>query len=382
MTDILFLSHTDIRSDSRILKSMLVALDSNLSVYGIGISQVDGSAISSDEVKEKTIAVKLFSRKLFFIPKMIRHVISVVELTFKVFPKSLKAKPKIVHCNDTIVLPLSILIKIFTKCKIIYDAHELESDRNGLSKIGGRMTLLVEKLSWSFIDSLITVSPSINKWYMDNIGPKNSLVILNSPLLKEISENKSNYLRDCFQIKDQTKIFIYIGILTKGRGINLILNYFENTKLNAAAVFLGYGEMNKEILKKSKENNNIFIHEAVTHKNVVNIAKSADFGICLIENISLSDYYSLPNKLFEYTFSGLPIIASNFPDISKVVKEYELAECVDVDLGSFSKSMDDIIIKQKNYSFNPKRLQPLSWSAQAKLLSDLYSKNLNIDQHL
>ena len=217
---------------------------------------------------------------------------------------------------------------------------------------------------------------------MDNIGPKNSLVILNSPLLKEISENKSNYLRDCFQIKDQTKIFIYIGILTKGRGINLILNYFENTKLNAAAVFLGYGEMNKEILKKSKENNNIFIHEAVTHKNVVNIAKSADFGICLIENISLSDYYSLPNKLFEYTFSGLPIIASNFPDISKVVKEYELGECVDVDLGSFSKSMDDIIIKQKNYSFNPKRLQPLSWSAQAKLLSDLYSKNLNIDQHL
>ena len=66
-------------------------------------------------------------------------------------------------------------------------------------------------------------------------------------------------------------------------------------------VYLGYGSEKTNYLSYQKYNN-IHIHDAAEHQQVVSLAQSADVGLCLIENISLSDYYCLPNKLFEYIF--------------------------------------------------------------------------------
>ena len=38
----------------------------------------------------------------------------------------------------------------------------------------------------------------------------------------------------------------------------------------------------------------------------------------------MSDWLCLPNKFFEYAFAGLPIIASDFPELADVVQSYSL----------------------------------------------------------
>ena len=58
----------------------------------------------------------------------------VLEITVKMFRRAKKLNPQIIHCHDTPVLPLGLALKFATGAKIIYDAHELESERNGLSK--------------------------------------------------------------------------------------------------------------------------------------------------------------------------------------------------------------------------------------------------------
>ena len=40
-----------------------------------------------------------------------------------------KIKPKIVHCHDTLVLPIGLVVSLIFKSKLIYDAHELESNK-------------------------------------------------------------------------------------------------------------------------------------------------------------------------------------------------------------------------------------------------------------
>jgi len=374
---VLHLTHTDISSDSRILKEMqTIANASNqYQVYGIGVSLDEGSANANDIDKLHIDSISLRTRRWRFLPKVLRHSSSLVELTFKMVKRAVKVKPNVIHCNDTLVLPLGMIVKFFTGAKLIYDAHELESDKNGLTKTLGKMTLAVEKLLWRYVDALIVVSPSIDKWYQKNIGEKYSEVILNSPILeKGVSSFDKEYLRNKFSIPKESKIFIYIGILGRGRGIELISKVFKEHKLKSSLLFLGYGELSSELKKLSEEYENIYLHDAVSHDKVVSVAQSADVGLCLIENVSLSDYYCLPNKLFEYSFAEIPILASNFPDITEVIKEYNLGKSTDLDEQSIYMAIKELEEREALPIINSEELYELSWGTQENKLIKLYDR--------
>lgn len=370
MKKILHLTHTDINTDSRILKEIATLSNAGHSINGFGVILEEGAASSDIKCNADIYSIILRSRRLKFLPKTLRHLMSLVELLFKMIPPALRLKPDVVHCHDTLVLPIGVIVKFFSGARLVYDAHELESDRNGLSKLQGRLTLLVERFSWRFIDGLIVVSPSIKQWYIENIGPKPSAIVLNSPSFDEADIADENYLRKKFNIPDYSLIFIYIGILGRGRGLEMVMQAFTNIKINSHVVFLGYGELSNSIKKMVDSNKNFHLHKAVPHSQVVPIARSADFGLCLVENVSLSDYLCLPNKLFEYCFAGLPVLASNFPDINKIVYEYGVGECCDLDVDSIITAVKKIENGSTNFEF--KNLYPLTWQKQELNLIGLY----------
>ena len=45
--------------------------------------------------------------------------------------------------------------------------------------------------------------------------------------------------------------------------------------------------------------------------------------------MSLNNYLSLPNKIFEYIAAGLPVVASDFPDMAELVSDYDVGETCD-----------------------------------------------------
>ena len=174
-----------------------------------------------------------------------------------------------------------------------------------------------------------------------------------------------------FECKE-SKIFLYVGGLVHGRGIDLITEVFKNPDLKSSLVFLGYGELSDNLKKLANEYSNIYVHDAVVHEKVVSIAKSADIGLCLIQNVSLSDYYCLPNKLFEYCFAEIPVLASDFPDISATVVKYNLGMCCKLDSESIYKSIKEFELMEKWPNINSKNLYDLSWYAQEDKLKILY----------
>jgi hypothetical protein len=105
--------------------------------------------------------------------------------------------------------------------------------------------------------------------------------------------------------------------------------------MNHHLVFLGSGSLDNAIHKVIEGNDKIHIHEPVTHDQVIHLAKNADFGLCLIEDVSLSDWLCLPNKFFEYAFACLPMIVSDFPELSEVVQSYSLG----IAIGSKSEEL-------------------------------------------
>lgn len=373
---ILHISHTDIRYDSRILKELKVLeglRDSMVMAYGIdGENYNVYKAQSTSYIK----SVKIYTKKLNFLPKSIRHSLNFLESVFKLTIPAFRYKPTVVHCHDTLFLPIALIIKILCRSKLVYDAHELESNKNGQSKTASKITLFVEKMAWCHIDLLVTVSPSITEWYNENIGYKQNVLILNSPVLAANNDSvKSDYLRKKFYISEDKKIFLYLGYITKGRGINLYLDVFQDKNIDAHIVFMGYGNYVEEVEKIAAIYPNIHYHPAVPHDQVVEISKSADVGLCMVEAISLSDYHCLPNKLFEYAFSGLFVLCSDFPDMRKVAEEYSLGITSEVTVEAILIAVKKIeTLDLKNH--NSHDLYPLSWDYQAEQLVKEYHKLL------
>lgn len=377
-TRVLHLSHTDIRSDSRILKEMkaLSECDGQYSLYGLGVAMDEGGAESALPRSFTIHCVTLRTRGLRILPAFVRHAFSLVELMVKMSLKALAIAPDIVHSHDTVVLPLAGVLRLTTGARIVYDAHELESERNGLTRLSGKATLLAERVLWRFVDYLIVVSPSIQEWYQETVGPKPSEVILNSPVPETTNgspdEHDVRYLRDKYGIAAADTIFIYVGFFAKGRGIENLLAVFSELR-GVHLVLMGCGELSGLIAHHAEQVSHIHVHPSVPYEAVVDIVRSADVGLCLIENASLSDYYCLPNKLFEYCFAGIPVIASDFPDIADVVKRYRMGVCCGQDPDSIRRSVDLYLSNTLPSRIDIAQLEPLSWNTQATKLLRVYA---------
>jgi glycosyltransferase involved in cell wall biosynthesis len=165
-------------------------------------------------------------------------------------------------------------------------------------------------------------------------------------------------------------IFIYVGILGRGRGIEELLKVFSDPDVPAHLVCMGYGDLAATVASFAKNNSRVHLHPPVPHHLVVEYASGADVGLCFIENVSLSDYYCLPNKLFEYCFAGIPVLASDFPEIRQIVERFALGQVC-------APGADAIKSAVLSFIASPPRrisadLSPLSWERQAEKLVALY----------
>ena len=375
---VLHLTHTDINKDPRIIKS-IKAIDklSWIEVYGIGIQHSGLYARrfeTKDSIDINSIALKLFSKKLTFLPNILRHLFTLLEFLLRSFFIINKFKPSVIHCHDTLALPIAILFKVFhSKLKVIYDAHELGSNRNGIDNFFSKIVYFFEKITWRFIDHFISVSPSIIKWYEEEYGRKKNTLILNSPEIETKKTKNSNGFRKKFLINDDEKLFIYVGEINNGRGITNLLEIFKDLK--SRILFLGYGPLVNKVKDFEKNYSNIHYHEAVEPDSLISLIQEADVGLCLVERVSLSDYFCLPNKLFEYAFAGLPVIASDFPDIKFLVEKYDLGFCCDSgsikDVKKNIERYESIIKISKN---DVSKLHDLSWQKQELNLINVYRR--------
>jgi hypothetical protein len=375
MIKVIHLTHTDLRYDNRIRKE--VSAIENLefiNVTAVGTSRLETATASNLKINSKIISLELISNSL---PKKIRalvYFIYLFEITIRFYLICRKLKPDIIHCHDTMVLPTGVLYKIFNNTKIIYDAHELESNKSGQNFILSKATLLIERLSWRFIDAFISVSNSIINWYNINIGSKESYLIMNAPLLSNNMNLKycNNYLREKFLLPQESLLFIYVGDFARGRSIENLLKIFSEFNSNLHIVFVGFGELNNKISGFADKYSNIHLHAAVPHEDVVKVVSSADIGLCLIENVSLSDYYSLPNKFFEYAFSKLFILSSNLPELKFYLEKYHLGITSELELKNLREQILIIPkVLKKNQLID---LSELSWEKQATSLQFCYTK--------
>lgn len=328
-TSISSLVFNNFTNDSRVLKE---AKSLDKAGYDITIIAHGDEGLNKNEIVD-AIAVK----RLSFLNRKKASTLQKISAYFKYILQAVKVTKKsdILHCHDLNTMPIAYIVKkLYNKSiKVVYDAHEYETEMNHLSERSKKLMYFFEKRLIKLADKVITVSDSIADEYV-KLYPfieKPSLV-LNCPPYRKSTSKKHNIFRERFKIKDDAIIFLYQGSLSKGRGLELILEAFQTiSDKKYTLVIMGYGELEEYTKNIANQNTNIFFHEAVSPSVLLNYTSSADIGISTIENTCLSYYYCLPNKMFEYIMAEIPLMVSNLPEMSKVVSQHEIGVILDAD---------------------------------------------------
>lgn len=284
-----------------------------------------------------------------------------------------------IHCHDLQNLPIGVLLKWLnrTNQKVIYDSHEYQIEQSGKPKWLRPFLKCLERFFIQYVDHVITVSDSIANEYSRLYNITKPTVILNCPPYQET--NKQDLFRIKFGISDESVIFLYQGGFSRNRGIEDILETFSQIDdPRKVIVFMGYGVLEAEIKIAADSHENIFYHEAVSQDVLLDYTASADVGILTYQNTCLNHYYCSPNKFFEYTMAGLPIIASDLYELSRLINKYDNGYLVkngsSQDLKKCVESIDHNGIAVKRQNALGMR-DEFCWENQEKLLLNIY-KNL------
>lgn len=358
MKKIIHITHTDIKNDWRIRKELKSLLDlDNVDVEGIGIDYFYDIEFPVDNIKSSN--VKRFNVKNRYI-NLFFTFISLC-LLLKVL---ISKKIDILHAHDTPALFIGMLYKMLNKNTVlIYDAHELESNKGGQIFLFKLLTIVIEKISFRYVDHFITVSDSILKYYEKRFNLPQSTVIYNAPnyVLSKINVES---LRQKYNIPPDSNIFVHVGLLNSGRGIEHLLEIFSSDRSNKNyLIFFGFGDLTNTIIGFQNTNDNILYFGNVENFKLHSYLIQCDYGICTISNDSLSDYFSLPNKFFEYINSGLTTISSDFPELKLATDK--------IDCGYYYPPSYNFL-NENNKKIKYACPEDYSWIGQEKKLRKIY----------
>ncbi|MCY1418554.1 D-inositol-3-phosphate glycosyltransferase [compost metagenome] len=108
---------------------------------------------------------------------------------------------------------------------------------------------------------------------------------------------------------------------------------------------------------------------------------SADIGVQPIENTCFNHFTTDSNKLFEYLVAGLPIIATNLPEIRKVVGKYEVGLLLNgKDTQTLATAVNSLVenpaMRESMASNSERAALELNWEEQENKLVEMYNQLL------
>lgn len=328
--------------ESRILKITKSIADAGV-FDKIVVAGVWQEGLPYDEALDKIRSIRRIRTRIRGQSSLIFwKIVRTVEWMIRAYREAIQMRPDCVNCHSLVVLPLGVAIKRRLGCRLIYDTHELETETSVTTGFRRRIAKWLERTLISTADHVVVVGDEIGNWYRKAYPGTKVSVVRNVPMSQQGPVYRGTAIRKRFGIRAEEMVFLYQGLIDDGRGIDLLCRVFSRLSPNKHVVFMGYGSLVSQVEEAAARHGNIHYHPAVAPGQVSLYTGEADVGLSLIENVSLSYYYSVPNKLFEYINCGVPVIVSDFPEMSRIVDEHLVGWKTDLSEESVQHLIDGI----------------------------------------
>lgn len=270
----------------------------------------------------------------------------------------------------------------YKQIPFIYDSHEFFT---GVPEIQDRPFVMktwkwIERKFYSAASARITVNRSIARLLESAYGGEEPHVVRNigqrPPHVPEKTRRELGLPEDAF-------IFI-----NQGSGINVDRGMEEAVQAikkvdGATLLIVGGGDvipmLKKQVADEQLGEKVIFV-DKVPYADLLAYTKLANCGLSLDKPNSINYMYSLPNKLFDYIHSDLPVITSQVVEVKRIVDEYSIGITVNsADVNELANAMEQMKTRSKDqYSAGLARAKAeLNWNQERKVLEEVFTPFLS-----
>lgn len=244
---------------------------------------------------------------------------------WQIYNKALKTDCNVYHCHELGSMIICLILKKLKKVKVVYDVHEhwpsqiphdIGIQSNGMiNKLFQAFVLNFELLLSHHADEIIAVSDSVAERFRKD--GREVEIIKNVPILSFMGQIGPSH--------GPLKHLIYMGgKLQLSHGLKECITAVKMVKSrypDISLTIVGRVDSNLDPILKEEGNNIVTVTGLLPYSEMYHKIHEGGVGILTFKKDYYNKYIGLPNKLFDYMLCGLPVIASDFPEISKIVKE-------------------------------------------------------------
>jgi glycosyltransferase involved in cell wall biosynthesis len=308
-----------------------------------------------------------------------------------------RLEPDVVHAHDMHVIGVAARAAGRAKLrgkdlKVVYDAHEYVP---GIALYGPRTKKFIaawanhESEYLGAADRVITVSTAIaDRLEKEHKLPLKPTVILNTPDIPEVVEIERD-IRAKVRLPREVPLLVYSGGITAVRGIETAIQALPSLPgVHLAVVAVPSPRQPAvDVLRKLAESLDVedrmhYLSPVAPHE-VTAFLSTADAGIIPMLRAPNHEM-AMPNKLFEYSLGGLPVLVSDMASMKEWVTRHGIGEYFEAaNSASFAEKAKLLLSRTETYRerlADPAYKQTSAWSGQADSLRALYTEMLGRTQ--
>jgi glycosyltransferase involved in cell wall biosynthesis len=287
------------------------------------------------------------------------------------------------HAHNVEAAPAAWLASRVRGARLVYDAHELYAEAGG-SGLRARLARLVtgslERFMVQRSDAVITTNQSRADALGDRYGRNGIVVLANVPTrCDDLRALDPGYPSD-------KPVLLYQGhVSADGRAFRETLEAMTTVE-EVEFVILGFArqarlDMINRWATELGVAERVHLLPPRPFDELVRTAAAATVGLVPIYPITLNEYLGDTNKIFEYLMAGIPVIASDLPEIRKVATSGrpQVGELFDpYSADSVAQALRRVLDSPATYGERCREarrlaLEHYNWSVEEPRLLGLYS---------
>ncbi len=301
-------------------------------------------------------------------------------------PTLIRLRPAICIAHQLDVLPVALFQRrLQPTTKVVFDNEDIYSlmISKGTPRVIDSIIRALERQLASRAD-LCLFPNTVMKDYLDLSDGPEAAVIPNIPEI-EFVPNRIARRKDRVS-DDQTFTIVYFGLITRYRGLENLIKAIGKVTSQGTRVscsFIGDGPLVTNLIALASVmgvTERVHFLGRVSRERIPEIVSSFDSSAILNSSQDMMNRIGNPNKLYECMVLGVPVIASNFGEIGRIVKSADCGvlvnpddvECVANGITELSKNP----ALRSRFSKNGKEASKnmYSWEKTEKMLVEVLSR--------